>query len=133
MIPNTWKVSKLRKTLAAIGQLRNTSGLNGHFSKLIVNFRKKASFLFELLTGYENQTGWREAIDWDTRQREALESLLTELVAPPLLAYSNFDLQYILHKDPSSRLKRTLCQIQKDQLKVIGQGSPAIGYWNSWV
>ena len=45
-------------------------------------------------------------------------------MTPPILAYPNYDQPFILHTDASRRgLGCSLCQIQKEKLRVLGFGS----------
>ena len=50
--------------------------------------------------------------------------LLLSFTEPPILVYPDYDLQFILHIDASSKgLCAVLLQFQENQLRVIGYGS----------
>ena len=59
-----------------------------------------------------------------TNHQLILDKLLTYLTEPPILAYPDFDLPFILHTDASgAKLGCGLFQIQDGSIRVIGYGS----------
>ena len=106
------------------GKLPSTLGLTGYFRRSITNFRQKAKVLFEPLKGYRNRKKPREIIDWQDKNQDALDDLLQELTTPLLLAFTNFDLPFILYTDASSSgLGFALYQVQEGKLRIVGFGS----------
>lgn len=63
----------------------------------------------------------RTPVDWAYEHQKALEQLITPVVKPPMLAYLDFNLPFLLHTDVSDQcLGAIVCQHQDGKLKVIG-------------
>ena len=63
-------------------------------------------------------------IDWQSHHLQALNKLIDCLSSPPLLAYPDFNLPFVLHTDASaSGLGAVLYQEQNGVLRVIGYAS----------
>lgn len=112
---------QVRNVPKTVTELRRLLGLLGYFRKSIPNFSKKATPLTSLLQNTEGQT---KTINWTSQQQRAVEELLHYLVSPPLLAYPDYNLPFVLHTDASgSGLGCALYQTQDGKLRVIGYGS----------
>ncbi|KAJ8346740.1 hypothetical protein SKAU_G00281410 [Synaphobranchus kaupii] len=65
----------------------------------------------------------RTPVEWTRKHQETLCNLIDELTTPPVLAYPDFDLPFVLHIDASDKeLGAVLYQHQNGKLRVIGYG-----------
>ena len=116
--------SKIRKRPSNISELRSLLGLIGYFRRSIFNFSQTVNPLYQLLKRKELKQGSKQKIEWRDDHRLILDKLLTYLTEPPILAYPDFALPFILHTDASGTgLRCGLFQIQDDSIRVIGYGS----------
>ena len=115
---------KIRKGPTNISELRRLLGLIGYFRRSIPNFSQTVKPLYQLLKDKELKRGSKQNIEWKDDHQLILDKLLTYLTEPPILAYPDFDLPFILHTDASSTgLGCGLFQIQHGSIRVIGYGS----------
>lgn len=71
-----------------------------------------------------NQLPSRVKVEWTSVHHGVLERLIEALTTPPVLAYPNFELPFVLHTDASEQgLGAVLYQQQEGRLRVIGYGS----------
>lgn len=97
-----------------VGEVKSLLGFLGYYRSFIHDFSRVAKPLFELLQK-PNETG---------KSNTLVEKLVDILTHPPVLAYPNFDLPFILHTNASNEgLGAVLYQRQDDKLRVIGYGS----------
>ena len=62
-------------------------------------------------------------IEWDQIHQQAVETLVDCLTTPPILAYQDYEKDFILHVDASEKgLSAMLYQEQEKVLRVIGYG-----------
>ena len=116
--------TKIRKRPTNISELRSLLGLIGYFRRSIPNFSQTVKPLYQLLKDKELKRGSKQKIEWKDDHQLILDKLLTYLTEPPILAYLDFDLPFILHKDASGTgLGCGLFQIQDGSIRVIGYGS----------
>ncbi len=74
--------------------------------------------------GDKGQLPSETPITWRAEHRDVVTKLVDTLTNPPILAYPNFDLPFILHTDASNEgLGAVLYQSQDNKLRVIGYGS----------
>ena len=79
----------------------------------------------------------KQSINGTEEHQSSLDNLLIHVTAPPILAFPDFKLPFILHTDALAKsLGCTLCQIQENQLCVLGYGSRTLvaaenKYYNS--
>lgn len=77
--------------------------------------------------GDKNQLSSRTPIIWTTEHQEIVSKFVDILTNPPVLAYPNFYLPFVLHTDASNQgLGAVLYQKQDNKLKVIGYGSQTL-------
>ena len=116
--------TKIRKRPTNISESRSLLGLIGYFRRSIPNFSQTVKPLYQLLKDKELKRGSKQKIDWKDDHQLILDKLLTYLTEPPILAYPDFDLPFILHTDASGAgLGCGLFQIQDGSIRVIGYGS----------
>ena len=116
--------TKIRKRRTNISESRSLLGLIGYFRRSIPNFSQTVKPLYQLLKDKELKRGSKQKIDWKDDHQLILDKLLTYLTEPPILAYPDFDLPFILHTDASGAgLGCGLFQIQDGSIRVIGYGS----------
>ena len=126
-----------------VGDVRRIIGFLNYYRKYIQNFSKIAKPLFELLQKHPLQerntiqkrnfrSGSKSPviipsttpIDWQQYHQQALNKLIDCLSSPPLLAYPDFTLPFVLHTDASaSGLGAVLYQEQDGIMRVIGYAS----------
>ncbi|KAL6470998.1 hypothetical protein MHYP_G00196480 [Metynnis hypsauchen] len=107
------------------------------------DFSRLASPLFRLLQRADESTGLvvrsrnnrvnnkasgqlssKTPITWTAEHQAVVAKLVDKLTNPPILAYPDFDLPFVLHTDASSEgLGAVLYQSQGGKLQVIGYGS----------
>ena len=116
--------SKIRKRPTSISELRSLLGLIGYFRRSISNFSQTVKPLYKLLKEKEHKQGSKQKIEWKDDHQVILDKLLTYLTEPPILAYQDFDLPFILHTEASGAgLRSGHFQIQDGSTRVIGYGS----------
>ena len=116
--------SKIRKRPTNISELRSLLGLVGYFRKSIPNFSQTVKPLYQLLKDKELEGGSKQKIEWRDDYQLILDKLLTYLIEPPILAYPDFSLHFILHTDTSGAgLGCGIFQIQDGSIRVISYGS----------
>ncbi|XP_067334566.1 uncharacterized protein [Channa argus] len=129
------------KTPNTVGDVRRIAGFLGYYRSYIQDFSRLAQPIYELLQPKVNpevQMGGRHGVQkvrgaqlpsrtpvtWTMRHQEALCKLIDMLANPPVLAYPDFELPFVLHTDASDKgLGAVLYQNQNGKLRVIGYGS----------
>ncbi|CAB4042866.1 Hypothetical predicted protein, partial [Paramuricea clavata] len=53
------------------------------------------------LSGKRSQLSSRTSVEWTSIHQSALENLLNEVTSPPILAYPNYELSFVVHTDAS--------------------------------
>ena len=145
---DTSAVQALKEKIpTTVGELRKLLGFLGYYRRYIQDFSRVAKPLYDLLTNTaapERQTSPRrhskskmkptrsgagqppskQPITWTSQHQHILESILDCLTNPPVMAFPDFSLPFILHTDASSEgLGAILYQRQQGKLRVIGYGS----------
>ena len=139
---NTKAVTSLAdKTPSTVGDVRKLVGLLRYYCRFIPKFSVIAKPLYDLLTSPTRPTATTSCkptgkkkvlgqlnssskVTWKKEHQAALEDLLHYLTAPPLLAYPDPNLSYILHTDAcQDGLGAVLYQKQNNQLHVIAYPS----------
>ncbi|XP_051793415.1 uncharacterized protein b3gat1b isoform X1 [Acanthochromis polyacanthus] len=129
------------ETPATVGDVRRIVGFLSYYRSYIQGFSKMAAPIYELLQpsrakdeqhqrksgrqkGKGAQLPSRTPVTWTERHQEALCKLIDMLTNPPVLAYPDFELPFVLHTDASDKgLGAVLYQSQQGKLRVIGYGS----------
>ena len=118
-----------------VEEVRRFIGLTGYYRKFVKDYAKIARPLTDLLMGprkKKTKGKGRPAVSqqpppewrWGPEQQTAFETLKERLISPPILAYADFSLPFILHCDASQDgLGAVLCQNQDGQEKVIAYAS----------
>ena len=132
-----------------IGSLRKILGFLSYYRRYIKDFPKIAHPLYSLLSlpdaGERNNEQGDKAkrkqsrrqnkrrngqiassvpIEWDQIHQQAVETLVNCLTTPPILAYPDYEKDFILHVDASEKgLGAVLYQEQEKVLRVTGYGS----------
>lgn len=130
-----------------VGDVKSLLGFLGYYRSFIQDFSRLAKPLFELLQkpmetaesntqkqtskskgkakkGDKGQLPSKTPITWRAEHQDVVTKLVDMLTKPPILAYPNFDLPFILHTDASNDgLGAVLYQRQDNKLRVIGYGS----------
>lgn len=76
------------------------------------------------MKGNKSQLPSRTPVTWTAEHQSVLSRLVEMLTNPPILAYPDFDLPFVLHTDASNEgLGAVLYQQQNNKLRVIGYGS----------
>ena len=112
-------------------ELRSFLGFTGYFRKFVKDYSKIAKCLNDLLIGKGAPTNRRKkrrdksnVWTWHSEHQQAFESLIQRLMSPPILAYPDFSLPFILHIDASSLgLGAILYQKQQGRERVIAYAS----------
>ena len=132
-----------------IGSLRKMLGFLSYYRRYIKDFAKITHSLYSLLSlpdaGERNNERGDKAkrkqsrrqnkrrngqlassvpIEWDQIHQQAVETLVDCFTTPPILAYPDYEKDFILHVDASEKgLGAVLYQEQEKVLRVIGYGS----------
>ena len=138
--------SLAEKTPSTVGDVRKLVGLLSYCHRLIPKFSVIAKPLYDLLTSPTRPasnpsckpTGKKKVlgqlnssskVTWKKEHQAAVEELLHYLTTPPLLAYPDPNLPYILHTDACQDvLGVVLYQKQNDQLCVIAYASRTVTF-----
>ncbi|KAK3704230.1 hypothetical protein QZH41_007846 [Actinostola sp. cb2023] len=127
------------KSPQTVGEIRKLMGLLGVYRRHIPNFAQTAKSIYDLLNVPKKPKGEETAqpskrgngqlpskspIEWTSEHRKALESLLSSITSPPLLAYPDYESSFIVHTDASqSGLGAVLYQKQQGNIRVIAYAS----------
>ena len=129
-----------------VGDVRHVLGLLNCFRRYIQDFSKIASPLFKLLhvpkdielqeqqrSGRESkktsgQLSSKSKVKWESEHQESLEALLQQLTQPPILAFPDYDKEFVLHTDASLLgLGAILYQRHEEgRLKVVAYASRSL-------
>lgn len=127
------------KTPRTVGEVRKLLGFLSYYRTYIQDFSRVAKPMYELLQathsatvvsqprtkkGKGAQLPSRTPVQWREEHQRALGKLIHILSNPPVLAYPNFELPFVLHTDASEQgLGAVLYQRQEGKLRVIAYGS----------
>ncbi len=121
-----------------VGEVRRLLGFLGYYRPFIQDFSCVAKPIYELLQtqpgvtmhqyGQRKRKGpqmpSRTPVEWAGEHQKTLDLLIDMLVNPPVLAYPDFHLPFVLHTDASEKgLWAILYQHQDGGLRVIAYGS----------
>lgn len=134
---------KLRKP-ATVGDLRKMMGFLSYYRTYIPNFSRLARPLYQLITvppqstlpaepkgkkrrastKSKGQASPNTPITWTQTHQDVLNTLIDHLIEPPILAYPDLTLPFVLHCDASQDgLGAVLYQKQNGKMSVIAYGS----------
>ena len=69
----------------------------------------------------------KSSLTWQQQHQDLLDQVLLSLAEPPILGYSYYTLEFILHVYASAKgLGAVLLQYLENELKVNGYGSPTL-------
>lgn len=126
---------------ATVGDVRRVMGVLSYYRSYVQDFSKLATPIYELLQPKRNreelpqgrhggqrgkgaQLPSKTLVKWTEKHQETLCKLIDMLANPPVLAYPDFELPFVLHTDASDKgLGAVLYQNQGGRLRVIGYGS----------
>lgn len=104
------------KTPKKVKDVRAFLGLCGYYRKFIQNFAVIAGPLFDTL---KKDLKFK----WTTAAEDAFQTLKMSLVNPPVLAYPNYNEEYLVQADASSEaVGMILSQVQDGKERVIAYG-----------
>ena len=122
-----------------VGEVRHLTGLLGYYRRYIENFSRIAKPIYDLLKIEQpsslkgkkkdtrskgNQASSRTPITWQETHEKALDYLVSCLSNPPVMAYPDFSIPFVLHTDASQEgLGAVLYQKQQGKMRVIGYAS----------
>ena len=123
-------------TPRTVGDVRKLTGFLGVYRRHIKT-AQKAKPLYDHLKGQFNiankEKGMRKdrhqpfsstSVMWTEIHQSAMENLINEITSPPILAYPNYDLPFIVHIDASKEgLGAVLYQEQNGIVRVIAYAS----------
>ena len=114
-----------------VRDVRAYLGFSGYYRRFVKDYSKIARPLTDLMGGIPKKARkgkktnpevppWR----WGVQEQHAFDTLKKHLMSPPILAYPDFTIPFILHTDASNDgLGAVLCQRQSDKEKVIAYAS----------
>ena len=114
------------KTPSSAKELQSFLGLAGFYRKYVQDFARIAKPLHALTGTVKDKSGRRKSVPWcwSEEHQQAFDRLIGALTSPPLLAYPDFSVPFILRVDASyDGLGAVLCQEQDGQFKVIAYAS----------
>ena len=104
---------------ASAKEVKQFMGLCNYYRRFVKDYSKIASPLFKLLSK-ENA----KSFTWNSASQNAFEELKSRLVSPPILAYPDFKLPFLLQTDASdTAIGAVLSQVQEGTERVIA-------YWS---
>lgn len=115
-----WKVP------TCVKELQQFLGLAGYFRRYVEGFAKIARPLHNLTGSSKDKKGRRHPVPWEwgAEHQQAFDSLLQALTSPPVLAYPDYSLPFVLRIDASYEgLGAVLCQEQNGVMRVISYAS----------
>ena len=138
---NIKAVTSLQDTIPkTVGKARHLLELLSYYRCFIPRSSIIASPMYELLTSNESQVNGQyqkrdrkthngqvsssSKVEWTGEHQVALQELIKHSTSPPIMAYPDPSLPYILHVDASQKgLGAVLYQRQEGKLRVIAYGS----------
>lgn len=127
------------RTPHTAGDVRQLLGFLSYYRAYVQDFTRIAKPLYDLLwvkgsypassqlktsKGKGGQLSSRAPIQWTQEHQRVLDRLINILSSPPVLAYPNFNLPFMLHTDASAEgLGVVSYQHQEGKLRVIAYGS----------
>ena len=122
-----------------VSEVRHLTGLLGYYRRYIENFSRIAKPFYDLLKveqpgsltgkkkdtrGKVKQASSRTPIIWQETHQNTLDYLVSYLSNPPVMAYPDFSIPFVLHTDASLEgLGAVLYQKQQGKMRVIGYAS----------
>ena len=113
-------LGELKKKPNNITGLRSLIGLVGCFRLAIPNLCQIAKPLYDILKNFIIRS--YQTISWTDEHQSSLDYLLIHVTSPPVLAFTDFSLLFILHTN-GSILRCALYQIQEHEFRVLGCSS----------
>ena len=120
--PDPEKIEKIAnyKTPVSADEVRSFLGLAGYYRRFIPNFGTIA----QPLTAKTHKDALKNSFIWDDIDQKAFDTLRTCLVTPPVLAYPDFNLEFLLFTDACDYgIGSVLSQIQDGVEKQIAYAS----------
>ena len=117
-----WPVPKTKR------DVRSFLGFTGYYRRFIKDYAKIAHPLFALV-GDKVRSGKRTAVAdaWTPKCQVAFDTLKDAMVSPPVLAYPDFGLPFILQTDASlDGLGAVLAQTQEGKERVVAYASRSL-------
>ena len=126
-------LEKFRVAPANVGEVRTMLGFLSYYRGHVQNFAKLMKPVYDLVKwvdpnaskeggkrGYDK----KRKVEWSPALQAAINEVIDILRSPPVMAYPNFDLPFILNCDASSYgLGAALYQRQNEDLRVISYAS----------
>ena len=109
-----------------VTDVRHILGLIGYHRRHIPDFSRRAKPITNILKQNEEdvKNNKRRKINWTAECKEALGTLIEDITTAPILAYPDFEQEFIIHTDASNiGLGAVLCQNQEGVVKVIAYAS----------
>ena len=116
-------VGEIRKVVGLLGYYRRISGISQKGQSLRMTCYSRKS---NKESGKKNagQRPSRDKIQWMPEHQQTLDELLDCLISLPVMAYPNYENQFIIHVEASQKgLGTVLYQQQNSTIRVIGYGS----------
>ena len=137
-------VSLKERTPKTVGEVRQLMGLLGYYRRYIENFSRVAKPIYDLLK-YDSkcppgkkqqpkekcrpkkkthQVPSSTPVSWSDEHQSALNFLIDCLTSPPVMAYPDYEIPFVLHTDASQEgLGAVLYQKQQGRMCVVGYAS----------
>ncbi|KAK3716754.1 hypothetical protein QZH41_000597 [Actinostola sp. cb2023] len=137
MDPNNVKAVVQLKDLHPknVGEVRQIAGLLSYYRRYIKDFARLAKPIYDLISedkvgSQKKKVGQRpskEPVCWTKEHQTVLQNLIEKITSPPVMAYPDFTLPYILTTDASKDgLGAVLYQRQDGVTRVIAYGSRSL-------
>ena len=113
-------------TPKTVSDVRVLLGMLGYHRRHVQDFSKIVHPVTKLLVGHKdvNLDKSKREVEWTEECRLAVNTIVDFITAAPVLAYPDFEKEFILHTDASQRgLGAILYQNHDGDMKVIGYGS----------
>ena len=94
-------LGKLKKKPNNITELCSLPSLVGYFPRAIPNFSQIAKPLYDLLNNSDLTSRSKQSINWTKEHQSSLDNPLIHVTTPPILAFPDFQLPFILNTDAS--------------------------------
>lgn len=121
--------------ICGVKDLRKFLGFTSYYRKFIKDYAKIAKPLNDLLIGHHTNkkgakpkkktkpTPWQ----WGTNEQSAMDAIISKLINPPVLAFADFSLPFIVNIDASGTgLGAVLYQRQEGKERVIAYASRSL-------
>jgi len=129
--PEKLEAVKSWPTPKSTKDVRKFLGFTGYYRRFVKGYASIVRPLNDLLVGHSSKKKTKSSkktpFVWEAEQQKAFDNIKDKLTQPPILAYANYQLPFVVHTDASGTgLGAVLYQQQGGQERVIAYASRSL-------